>query len=168
VPSRPFLTSILNLYLRHTCCLNGRQDSSHEPNLRLKVLNRTRRSHSLAMTDELLAQVTRVCERTKDELLMLLRSQESAAIRSRRRESGMGATQLAECWQLYNKRNEPTRPKRQGYIRTKYTRGARRCSQSNHRTARCCAAIQKKSELKSVTILAPSSLLGLRSSNGRS
>ena len=60
------------------------------------------------MTDELLTQVARVCERTKDELLMLLRSQESAANPITPSREWMSSTQLAEYWQLYNENNEPT------------------------------------------------------------
>ncbi len=60
------------------------------------------------MTDELLTQVARVCERTKDELLVLLRSYESAANPITPRREWMSATQLAEYWQLYNENNEPT------------------------------------------------------------
>ena len=60
------------------------------------------------MTDELLTQVARVCERTKDELLMLLRSHESAANPIIPPREWMSATQLAEYWQLYNENNEPT------------------------------------------------------------
>ena len=60
------------------------------------------------MTDELLTQVTRVCERAKDELLMLLRAHESAANPITPPRDWMSATQLAEYWQLYNENNEPT------------------------------------------------------------
>jgi hypothetical protein len=60
------------------------------------------------MTDELLTQVARVCERAQDELLMLLRSQESAANPITPQREWMSATQLAEYWQLYNENNEPT------------------------------------------------------------
>ena len=60
------------------------------------------------MTDELLTQVARVCERAKDELLMLLRSHESAANPITPPREWMTATQLAEYWQLYNEKNEPT------------------------------------------------------------
>ena len=60
------------------------------------------------MRDELLAQVARVCERAKDELLMLLRSHESAANPITPPHEWMSATQLAEYWQLYNEKNEPT------------------------------------------------------------
>ena len=60
------------------------------------------------MTDELLTQVARVCERTKDELLVLLRSQESAANPITLPRKWMSATQLAEYWQLYNENDEPT------------------------------------------------------------
>ena len=60
------------------------------------------------MTDELLTQVARVFERTKDELLMLLRSNEPAAKPITPPREWMSATQLAEYWQLYNENNEPT------------------------------------------------------------
>ena len=60
------------------------------------------------MTDELLTQVARVCERTKDELLMLLRSHESPTNPITPPRDWMSATQLAEYWQLYNDKNEPT------------------------------------------------------------
>lgn len=60
------------------------------------------------MTDELLTQVTRVCERAKDELLLLLRLQQSAANPITPPREWMSATQLAEYWQLYNEKDEPT------------------------------------------------------------
>jgi hypothetical protein len=60
------------------------------------------------MTDELLTQVARVCERAKDELLMLLRAHESAANPINPPRDWMSATQLAEYWQLYNEKNEAT------------------------------------------------------------
>ncbi len=60
------------------------------------------------MTDELLTQVARLYEPTKDELLVLLRSYESAGSPVAPPREWMSATQLAEYWQLYNENNEPT------------------------------------------------------------
>ncbi len=60
------------------------------------------------MTDELLTQVARVCERAKDELWTLLRSHQSATTQIIPPRDWMSATQLAEYWQLYNDKNEPT------------------------------------------------------------
>ena len=60
------------------------------------------------MTDELLTQVARLCERTKDELLVLLRSRELVANPITSPREWMSATQLAEYWQLLNDKNEPT------------------------------------------------------------
>ena len=60
------------------------------------------------MTDELLAEVARVCERAKDELSALLRSHQSTPIQTIPEREWMSATQLAEYWQLYNDKNEPT------------------------------------------------------------
>ena len=62
----------------------------------------------LRMTDELLAQVSHMFERAKDELLILLRSQLSTASLIAPSREWMSATQLAEYWQLYNEKNEPT------------------------------------------------------------
>ena len=60
------------------------------------------------MTDELLTQVARICERARAELSMLLQSHESAANPITPPREWMSATQLAEYWQLYNEKNEPT------------------------------------------------------------
>ena len=61
------------------------------------------------MTDELITQVARIFERARDELLTLLPSQQPpvATTLTPLRE-WMSATQLAEYWQLYNDKNEPT------------------------------------------------------------
>src|SRR5215208_1118242 len=40
-------------------------------------------------------------------------------------------------------------------VRTQHTRGAGRCSQQTHRTARCCAPIQKEGQLKKCHHLSP-------------
>src|SRR5438552_2392668 len=59
------------------------------------------------MTEGLIVEVERIYERAKNETLRLLESrpteQLSAAI-----PDWMSATQLAEYWQLYNDKNEPT------------------------------------------------------------
>lgn len=62
----------------------------------------------MRMTDELLAQVSRICERAKDEFLILLRSEQSSSNPIAPSREWMSATQLAEYWQLYNDKNEPT------------------------------------------------------------
>jgi len=61
------------------------------------------------MTEELLTQVSRIYERARNEMMMLFQSQplEKAMSPSPVRE-WMSATQLAEYWQLYNDKNEPT------------------------------------------------------------
>jgi len=60
------------------------------------------------MTDEIALQVARVCERAKEELLMLLRTQQPVPVPLTPLREWMSATQLAEYWQLYNEKNEPT------------------------------------------------------------
>jgi hypothetical protein len=60
------------------------------------------------MTDELALQVARICERARDELLTLLRTQQPIASPLTPRREWMSTTQLAEYWQLYNDKNEPT------------------------------------------------------------
>jgi hypothetical protein len=61
------------------------------------------------MTEELLTEVSRIYERARNETMMLFKSQplEKAISPSPVRE-WMSATQLAEYWQLYNDKNEPT------------------------------------------------------------
>jgi hypothetical protein len=58
-------------------------------------------------TEELAAQLSRIYERAQQETLALLQSRPAEQIISPIRE-WMSATQLAEYWQLYNDRNEPT------------------------------------------------------------
>ena len=60
------------------------------------------------MTDDLLDQVSRIYERARVEVLMLLRSHEPAKHSVTPPREWMSATQLAEYWQLYNENNEPT------------------------------------------------------------
>lgn len=62
----------------------------------------------MRMTDELLPQVSRIFERAKDELLILLRAEQSASTSIVPPREWMSATQLAEYWQLCNDKNEPT------------------------------------------------------------
>jgi hypothetical protein len=57
--------------------------------------------------NELAAQVSRIYERAQDETLALIQSQPSGETLAPARE-WMSATQLAEYWQLYNDKNEPT------------------------------------------------------------
>lgn len=61
------------------------------------------------MTEELLTQVSHIYERARNEMMTLFQSQpqEKAMSPSPARE-WMSATQLAEYWQLYNDKNEPT------------------------------------------------------------
>jgi hypothetical protein len=65
----------------------------------------------LATTDynveRLAAQLNRIYERAQEETLALLQSQPQEQVVSPVRE-WMNATQLAEYWQLYNDKNEPT------------------------------------------------------------
>ena len=56
---------------------------------------------------ELVAEVTRIYQRAQDETLALLQSQPTEKAVPESRE-WMSATQLAEYWQLYNDKNEPT------------------------------------------------------------
>ncbi len=58
-------------------------------------------------TEELTAQVARIYQRAQDETLALLQSRTEEKIVTPVRE-WMSATQLAEYWQLYNDKNEPT------------------------------------------------------------
>ena len=60
------------------------------------------------MTDDLLDQVSRIYERARVEVLTLLRSREPAEQSVMAPREWMSATQLAEYWQLYNDKNEPT------------------------------------------------------------
>jgi hypothetical protein len=70
-----------------------------------------RTSRELARSDhgtkELAAQVVRIYERAQSETLALLQSRPTEKVISVSRE-WMSATQLAEYWQLYNDKNEPT------------------------------------------------------------
>jgi len=59
------------------------------------------------MTEELVTQVSRIYERAQNETLALLQSRPPEKIVIPVRE-WMSATQLAEYWQLYNDKNEPT------------------------------------------------------------
>lgn len=59
------------------------------------------------ITDELVKQVSRIYERAQNETLALIQSRSPEKIVIPVKE-WMSATQLAEYWQLYNDRNEPT------------------------------------------------------------
>lgn len=59
------------------------------------------------MTEELVTQVSRIYERAQNETLALLQSRSPEKIVIPVRE-WMSATQLAEYWQLYNDKSEPT------------------------------------------------------------
>src|SRR5437773_2726470 len=59
------------------------------------------------MTEELVGQVERIYERAKSETLRLLESSPAEQL-SAVTPDWMSATQLAEYWQLYNDKNEPT------------------------------------------------------------
>jgi len=59
------------------------------------------------MTEELATQVTRIYERAKNETLTLLQST-PATTTPPKTQDWMTAIQLAEYWQLYNDKNEPT------------------------------------------------------------
>ncbi len=59
------------------------------------------------MTEELVTQVSRIYERAQNETLALIQSRPAEKIDTPVRE-WMSATQLAEYWQLYNDKNEPT------------------------------------------------------------
>jgi len=59
------------------------------------------------MTEEPEIQVARICERAQNEMLALLRSTPAEKPAAQLRE-WMSAVQLAEYWQLYNDKNEPT------------------------------------------------------------
>jgi hypothetical protein len=58
-------------------------------------------------TQELAAEVVRIYERAQNETLALLQSRPPETVVATLRE-WMSATQLAEYWQLYNDKNEPT------------------------------------------------------------
>lgn len=64
-------------------------------------------SKSDYIADELADRVARICERTRSEVLELLQSQpaEKAVVLM---PDWMSAVQLAQYWQLYNDKNEPT------------------------------------------------------------
>ena len=64
-------------------------------------------SKSGYIADELAERVARICERTRSEVLELLQSQpaEKAVLLM---PDWMSAVQLAQYWQLYNDKNEPT------------------------------------------------------------
>ena len=70
-----------------------------------------RTSHELAPSshgnEELTPQVARIYQRAQSETLALLQSRPIEKVISESRE-WMSATQLAEYWQLYNDKNEPT------------------------------------------------------------
>jgi predicted DNA-binding transcriptional regulator AlpA len=74
----------------------------------LKLLAQQMPGSHMRMTDELLPQVSRIFERAKDELLILLRAEQSASTSIAPSREWMSATQLAEYWQLYNDKNEPS------------------------------------------------------------
>ena len=57
------------------------------------------------ITEELALQVSRIYERAQHETLALLQSRPTQVVPVR---EWMSATQLAEYWQLYNDKNEPT------------------------------------------------------------
>ena len=59
------------------------------------------------MTEELVAQVERIYERAKSDTLRLLESRPSEKS-SVATPDWMSTMQLAEYWQLYNDKNEPT------------------------------------------------------------
>ncbi len=59
------------------------------------------------VNEELASQVARIYERAQSETLALLQSRPTEKVISVSRE-WMSATQLAEYWQLYNDKNEPT------------------------------------------------------------
>ena len=59
------------------------------------------------ITEELASQVNRIYERAQDETLALLQSRPTEKVVLPVRE-WMSATQLAEYWQLFNDKNEPT------------------------------------------------------------
>ncbi len=64
-------------------------------------------SKSDYIADELADRVARICERTRSEVLELLQSQpaEKAVVLM---PDWMSTVQLAQYWQLYNDKNEPT------------------------------------------------------------
>src|ERR1700674_5328231 len=63
--------------------------------------------NSGSMTDELADRVARICERAQSEMVELLRSRPSQKA-AESPPQWMTAIQLAEYWQLYNDKNEPT------------------------------------------------------------
>ncbi len=60
------------------------------------------------MGEELVAQVERIYERTRNEVLALIQSQPAQETTPVSAPDWMTATQLAEYWQLYNDKNRPT------------------------------------------------------------
>ncbi len=59
------------------------------------------------MTEELVTQLSRIYERAQNETLALIQSRPAEKIVITARE-WMSPTQLAEYWQLYNDKSEPT------------------------------------------------------------
>ena len=59
------------------------------------------------MTEELVTQLSRIYERAQNETIALIQSQPAEKVVVSVRD-WMSATQLAEYWQLYNDKNEPT------------------------------------------------------------
>ena len=59
------------------------------------------------MTEEIVTQVERIYERAKHETIQLLQSRPVEQLPTATLD-WMSATQLAEYWQLYNFKNEPT------------------------------------------------------------
>ena len=59
------------------------------------------------MTEQLVTQVVRIYERAKDETLALLQSAPARETPAKTQE-WMSAIQLAEYWQIFNDKNEPT------------------------------------------------------------
>jgi hypothetical protein len=57
--------------------------------------------------ERLAAELNRIYARAQEETLLLLQSRPAEQVSARVRE-WMNATQLAEYWQLYNDKNEPT------------------------------------------------------------
>jgi hypothetical protein len=59
------------------------------------------------MTEELVTQLSRIYERAQNETIALIQSQPAEKLVVSVRD-WMSATQLAEYWQLFNDKNEPT------------------------------------------------------------
>ena len=57
--------------------------------------------------NELASQLSRIYERAQSETLALIQAQPTEELRAPLRE-WMSAAQLAEYWQLFNEKNEPT------------------------------------------------------------